>query len=684
MKTYSRIRFVLATLVIAVAACKAPPKPLTSGIDLAGMDKSVNPGDDFFAYTNGNWLKATAIPPDKSRYGLFTMLSDEVRKRTQTLIQGAVSAGSGASDESRKIGDFYSSFMDEAAIEAKGITPLKPQLDAIAKIQNRRDLAGTIGGSLRADVDALNATNFQTENLFGVWVTQGLNDPAHSVPYLLQGGLGLPDRDYYLSSTPQMAELRKQYQTHIEALLMLAGFTDAPARAARIFALEMKIAGVHSTRVESEDVHSAVSWKREEFAAKAPGLDWDVLLDGAGLKEVSEFIVWHPKAVTGLARLAGSEPLDSWKDWLAFHSIEKAGEFLPKAFVEENFNFFGRTLNGTPEQRARWERGIDYTNGALGDAVGKLYVQLYFPPDAKAKIQSLVDDLVKAFGKRIDSLSWMSPETKARAKEKLATLKVGVGYPDRWIDYSSLQIIKGDAFGNAQRVELFNYHRQLAKLRQPVDRGEWWMTPQTVNAVNLPLQNALNFPAAILQPPFFDPAADPAHNFGSIGAVIGHEISHSFDDQGSQFDAEGRLLNWWTPQDFQHFKAAGEALASQYDQYRPFPDLAVNGHQTLSENIADLAGLAAAYDAHQLSLSGQQDSVLEGLTGDQRFFISFGQSWREKIRAEALRNEILTNGHAPDQYRAATVRNIDRWYDAFAVKPDAKMYLDPKDRVRVW
>jgi predicted metalloendopeptidase len=574
--------------------------------------------------------------------------------------------------------------MDEAAIESQGIAPLNPQFDAIAKIQSRGDLAGAIGGTLRADVDPLNATNFQTENLFGVWVTQGLNDPTHSVPYILQGGLGLPDRDYYLSSTPQMAELRRQYQAHIEAVLKLAGLSDAPARAARIFALETKIAGVHATRVESEDVHAADSWKKEEFAIKAPGLDWEALLGAAGLKEVPEFIVWHPKAVTGLAHLVGSEPMDAWKDWLSFHVLEHFSDFLPKPFVEEHFNFFGKMLNGTPEQQPRWERGVDFTNGALGDAVGKIYVQRYFPPEAKAKIQALVEDLEKAFGKRIDALSWMSPATKTRAKEKLATLKVGVGYPDRWIDYFSLKIIKGDAVGNAQRAELFDYHRNLAKLHQPVNRGEWWMTPQTVNAVNLPLQNALNFPAAILQPPFFDPGADPAHNYGSIGAVIGHEISHSFDDQGSQFDAEGRLVNWWAPEDFQHFKAAGEALAAQYDQYRPFPDLAVNGHQTLGENIADLAGLAVTYDAYHLSLNGQPGPVLDGMTGDQRFFISFGQSWREKIREAALRNQILTNGHAPDQYRSATVRNIDRWYDAFSVTPSAKMYLDPKDRVRVW
>ena len=327
---------------------------------------------------------------------------------------------------------------------------------------------------------------------------------------------------------------------------------------------------------------------------------------------------------------------------------------------------------------------MDYTSAALGEAVGKVYVERYFPAATKAKAQAMVDDLVQAFAKRIDGLAWMSPQTKAKAKQKLDTLKVGVGYPDRWQDYSSLEIVKGDALGNAQRAGLFEYRRQLAKLHQPVDRGEWWMTPQTVNAVNLPLQNALNFPAAIIQPPYFDADADAAHNYGSMGAIIGHEISHSFDDQGSQFDAAGRLANWWTKDDFDHFKAAGEALAAQFDSYRPFPDLAVNGHQTLSENIADVAGLLAAYDAYRLSLHGKPDVVKDGFTGDQRFMISFGQSWRSHIRDAEMRREIATDGHAPEQYRAQTVRNLDAWYDAFSVHPPQKLYLAPPDRVHVW
>jgi putative endopeptidase len=674
---------ILAAALVVAPACTKKPE-VSAGIDLAGMDTSVAAGDDFNAYTNGGWITATSIPADKSSYGAGAILVDEVRKRTQALIQESANTASAANDDTRKIGDFYSSFMDEAAIEAKGITPLKAQLDGIAAIADRHGLARILGGQLRADVDPLNNTNFETGNLFGVWISQGLTDPTRTFPYLLQGGLGMPDREYYLSTTPHMVELRKQYQAHIAAIFKLAGFADQDARASRVFALETAIAKVHATRVESEDVHSAVSWKREELAVKAPGLDWPALLDAATLNDAPVLIVWHPKAVSGLSALVAKEPLDIWKDWLVFHAVEKAASFLPKAFVDEDFQFYGKALNGTPEIRPRWQRGVDFTNEALGEVVGKLYVGHYFPAETKAKVQAMVDNLVKAFGKRIDSLGWMSPETKVKAKQKLSTLKVGVGYPDRWQNYSGLEVVKGDAVGNQQRAEAFEYHRQLSKLHEPIDRGEWWMTPQTVNAVNLPLQNALNFPAAILQSPYFDANADAAHNYGSMGAIIGHEISHSFDDQGSQFDADGRLDNWWTKADFDHFKAAGEALAAQFDAYRPFPDLAVNGHQTLSENIADVAGLLTSYDAYRLSLQGTADVVKNGFSGDQRFFISFGQSWRSKIRDAALRRELATDGHAPEQYRADVPRNLDGWYDAFSVHPGQKLYLEPNQRVHVW
>ncbi len=680
-----RLRILFLSFIVALSTgCSSKTESsstnaasLPKGIDIAGMDTSVSPGDDFYAYTNGGWMKATQIPPDKPTYGVISVLIDRTRQQTVDIIQDPANTGANASADARKIGDFYASFMDESGIESNGLTPLKSQLDAIAAIKDKRELSRAIGATLRADVDPLNATNFQTEHLFGVFVAQGLTDPEHNTPYLLQGGLGMPDRDYYVSTSPKMAAVRTDYKRHVAAVLGLGGFKDAPARAARVVDLETTMAGVHATREQSADVKQPQVWTRDALPSKAPGLDWPVLLEAAGLNEAPSFIVWHPSAVTGLSALVAKSPLETWKDWLAFHAVNQVTGFLPKAFVDEGFTFYGKTLNGTPQQRPRWQRGVDATSAALGEAVGKMYVSKHFSADAKAKVRAMVDDLTKAFDKRIDALQWMTPETKAKAKEKVKTLYVGVGYPDKWIDYSPLEIVKGDALGNLQRAELFECHRQLAKLKQPVDRTEWWMTPQTVNAVNLPLQNALNFPAAFLQPPYFDPNRDPAANFGAMGGTIGHEISHSFDDTGSQFDAHGRLANWWTPQDLEHFKAASEALAAQYDAYQPFPDLHLNGHQVLSESIADLAGLAAAYDAYHLSLNGKP-------ADDQTFFVSFGQSWREKMREEFVRMLVASDGHPPDEYRAATVRNLDPWYATFNVTPGQKMYLPPDKRVRVW
>jgi predicted metalloendopeptidase len=643
------------------------------------MDRSVAPGDDFFAYANGGWMKATPIPADQSSYGIWAIRHDEARKEMLQLIQQAAS-----NPATSKIADYYNTFMDEAAVEAKGAEPLRPQLTTIAGISDRRSLARVIGSRLRADVDALNATNFYTDNLFGIWITQGLSDPGHIYPYLLQGGLGLPDRDYYLSAKPQMAKLRDAYREYVEAMLRLAGFEDAPMRAARVFALETEMARVHATRVASEDVHTPVPWTRVELLQKAPGLDWAELLDAAGLKDAPVFVVWHPNAIEGLSALAARQPVDAWKDWLAFHAIDDAAPLLSKAFVDERFKFRGTTLSGIPEQRPRWQRGVDFTSDAMGELLGKLYAERYFPAASKTRVQAMVASIVKAFDKRIDGLTWMSQETKAKAKQKLVTLKIGVGYPDHWRDYSSLEIMKGDALGNDLRSSLFAYRHQLAKLRQPVDPDEWCTTPQTVNSFNLPLQNALNFPAAIIQPPWFDPQADDAHNYGAMGTLIGHEVSHSFDNEGAEFDARGRLTNWWTKADYDHFTAAGEALAKQYDAYRPFPDLAVNGQQTLGENIADVAGLLAAYEAYHLTSGGRTDRTRGEFTGDQRFFISFGQSWRAKYRDAELRNAIATDGHAPEEYRADTVRNLDAWYETFHPSAGQKLYLSPEQRVRVW
>ncbi|MEO8985778.1 MAG: M13 family metallopeptidase, partial [Rhodanobacter sp.] len=437
--------------------------------------------------------------------------------------------------------------------------------------------------------------------------------------------------------------------------------------------------------LDSENVHKANNlWRMADFGAKAPGLDWASYFKAAGLQDQAQIDVWQPAAITGLSALTTSEPLSAWKDLLIFHTINHAASLLPKACADLNFEFYVHTLQGTPVQQPRWKRAVGATSSELGDAVGQLYVKHYFPAASKTQIEQLVRNLVAAFHDRIDTLSWMTPATRAKAKAKLDTLRVGVGYPETWRDYSALDIRPDDALGNRLRAEKYEYDHQRAKLGQAVDKGEWWMTPQTVNAVNLPLQNALNFPAAILQPPFFDPKADAAANYGSIGAVIGHEISHSFDNLGAEFDAQGKLDNWWTPEDLAHFKAAGQQLVQQFNQYQALPGLHVDGQQTLGENIADVSGLTIAYLAYHKSLGGTPAPVIDGLSGDQRFFIAFGQSWRAKIRDAALRQQLTTDVHAPPSFRAQTVRNLDQWYPAFEVKPQQTLYLEPKDRVKIW
>jgi putative endopeptidase len=652
-------------------------------LDVAGMDKSVDPGDDFFRYANGSWFKAAQIPADRPSYGAFDAIAEKVNARTAELIKRA---GKSANDpEARKIGDYYDAFMDEGAIEKKGLKPIKAELDEIDHIADKTALAQVLGSQMRADVDPLNSTNFYTDRLFGIWVSPDFNDPSHNVPYLLQGGLGLPDRDNYLSTEKSDAELQAKYREHIVTLLRLAQVSDAEGKAAHVYDLEQKIATAHVNRTDSEDVHKADNpWPLKDFSAKAPGLDWSTYFKAAGLSDQSTIIVWQPGGVTGISALAGSQPLDVWKEYLTFHVIDRASGLLPKPFAEERFKFYGTAVNGIPQQSDRWKRAVGNTSAALGDSVGKLYVKSYFPPEAKAKIQAMVKNIIAAFGRRIDNLAWMTPATRAKAKAKLDTLYVGVGYPEHWRDYSGLKVLRDDPLGNAERSDLFDYQWTLSKLRKPVDKTEWWMTPQTVNAVNLPIQNGLNFPAAILNPPFFDLNADAAQNYGSMGATIGHEISHSFDDQGSQFDAYGRLLNWWTPADLEHFRASADRLAAEFDAYEPLPGMHVNGKLTLSENIADVAGLSVAYDAYHSADSGKSSPPANGFTDDQRFFIAYAQSWRTKTRPEFLRVLLTTDGHAPDEYRADTVRNIDGWYQAFNIQPGRKLYLAPDARVRVW
>jgi putative endopeptidase len=688
---FTRIPSIVAGLSLALVLCARGDPAATDpafppGIEVAGMDRSVVPGANFFAYANGTWLRANEIPPDLSSYGSWDVIEQLVERRLADLIQRPDKGAQTTSSAIRLIRDYYTGFMDEARIERQGLRPLDPTLQAIGAISNRVELARFLGGTLRADVDVLNSTNVYTDNLFGLWIAQDLDHPDRYAPFLLQGGLGMPDRSYYLDPAAAMGEIRAKYLTHIAAMLTLVGVSDAAARAARIVDLEHQIAAVHSSREATVDVLKGDNhWRRSDFDTKAAGLDWRVFFAAAHLPQhQQDFVVWQPGAVTGIAALVASQPLATWKDYLVLHAVEHRAAFLPAAVVAEHFAFYGTTLNGTPELRVRWKRAIDATNDALGEAVGRLYVERYFSAQAKASIEEMVEQLRAAFARRIDSLDWMTQETKTGAKAKLAALKVGIGYPDHWREYMGLHIVPDDAFGNAERAASFEYRYQLAKLGRPVDRAEWAMTPQLVNAVNLPAMNALNFPAGMLQPPFFNPGGDAAHNYGAIGTIIGHEISHSFDDQGSTFDATGRLRNWWAPADLKHFQAAGARLVLQFDAYHPFPDLAVNGQLTLSENIADLGGLLAAHDAYQQEARARPDSAVDGFTGEQRFYLSYAQNWREKVRDPALRKGVLTDGHAPDEYRASTVRNVDGWYAAFDVSAGQPLYLAPTDRVRVW
>jgi putative endopeptidase len=657
----------------------------THGPDLSGMDTSVAPGDDFFAYANGAWIKATEIPADRASYGNSAILSDVTTQRVNELLKAAAAQPGRAGTEAQQISDYYSSFMDEAAIEAKGAKPVTDALKRIDEIFSRSELAAALGETVRADVDVLNSTNLYTPHLFGLWVAQDLNDPKRYSPFLLQGGLGMPDREYYLSTSQAMAAVRPKYQAHIAAVLALAGIDHPADRAARIFELERRMAEVHWTRAASEQISAGNNhWARSQFDARAPDLDWRTFFAAAGLAGQNDFVVWQPSALIGLAKLTADLPLETWKDYLKFHAVEDAAPHLSKAFVEESFAFNGHVLFGIPELRPRWKRAVAVCDAALGDAVGKLYVEKYFSPAEKKRAEAMVRNLLAAFDARIDKLDWMAPQTKAVAKDKLKALKIGVGYPDHWRSYAGMKVVRGDAFGNWSRAEVFEYKRNLAKLGQNVDRSEWVMNAQLVNAVNLPAMNAINFPAAVLQPPYFDPKQPLSMDYGAIGATIGHEISHSFDDQGALFDAQGRLKNWWQPNDFAHFRASGSRLAAQFDAYKPFPDLSLNGAQTLSENIADVAGLNAAYDAYRLATKDAPAEKLSGFDNDQLFFLSYAQSWREKNRDAALRDQVITDSHSPAQYRTYTVRNLGGWYDAFQVKAGQTLYLAPSERVRVW
>jgi putative endopeptidase len=553
---------------------------------------------------------------------------------------------------------------------------------AIAAITNKGALSAYLGATLNTEVDGLTGN---ADHIFGVWVNQSFTDPDHYVFHLLQGGLGMPDRDAYIDPSPKMAGLRAQYQTHIAAILKFANVAGADLSAARILSLEIRMAQAHAPDSDAADVFKQNNpWKRADFSVKAPGMDWHAYFKEAGVAGQSEFIVWQPSAVTGTSALVGSESIDLWKDYLRFHLLEHYANVLPKAVVSEDFAFYGTLLSGMQQMPDRSQTAIAATNAALGQAVGQLYTQRYFPPEAKAKAQAMVGNLITAYRRRIPNLTWMSQPTKEKALAKLTALRIGLGYPDKWIDYSTLEVVRGDAFGNLRRAEAFNRLRNLANLRRPADPDEWRIDPQIVGAVIVFTPNTETFSAGLLQPPYFDSEGDSASNYGSAGAGIAHEISHSFDELGNIYDAQGRLGNWWTAEDLAKYRTAAVKLAAQFDAYCPFSDLCVNGKQVLGENIADLAGLLTAHDAYILSLKGKLDVVIGGRTGEQRFFLAFAQRWRKVQTESALRRQITSDTHSPGEYRSDTVRNIDDWYKAFDPVPGDKLYLKPEDRVAIW
>ncbi|WP_433911315.1 M13 family metallopeptidase [Sphingomonas yabuuchiae] len=675
MKSLAIAALLGATAITGTVALNAQDRPAAAngptygrfGFDEKGMDKSVRPGDDFYGFANGEWAKTTAIPADKSSYGAFDKLADLSRERTHTILEQAKGQGN-------QIGTAYATYLDTATIEAKGLAPIQPWLSRIKGLNDKSGYAALLAEADRNGVGIP----------FGSGVGQDARQPNLYTVGLRQSGLGMPDRDYYLSGDPKLAAARAAYQAHLAKMLTMAGEADAEARAQAVVAFETQIAKVHWTRIDSRDRTKTYNkMSVADLAKTAPGFDFATYLKGVGTP-VDTLVVAQPTAVTGIAALIQSTPIAVLKDQLLVRSLDEFADVLPAKFDQEQFAFYGTVLSGTPQQQDRWKRAVDFTSSALADEVSKVYVARYFPPATKLAADALVKNVLAAMGKRIDQLDWMAPETKAKAHVKLAAFTPKIGYPDRWKDYSGLKIVSGDAFGNALRAAQWRHEDNIGHLGKPIQRWEWGMTPMTVNAYANFGMVEIVFPAAILQPPFFDPKADPAVNYGGIGAVIGHELSHHFDDQGSKFDAKGQLTDWWTDGDVKAFKERTAALVKQYDAYEPLPGLHVKGALTLGENVADLAGLSVAYDAYHASLKGKTAPVIDGFPGDQRFYLGWAQVWRRNYREANLRNRLLTDPHSPSQQRAWVVRNLDPWYAAYKPKPDEKLYLTPEQRVRIW
>jgi len=675
-------------LILATAGCTSHMKPDNTtaatpaerpqigawGLDLTSTDKTVKPGDDFYRFADGKWLDTNQIPPDRTSWGSFVELADRSEHQIRTIAESLPHDAAEGSTE-QKAGDFYRAYLDTDTIESKGLEPARPGLQAIAAARTHEQLADLMG---RPDLDL--------KSPLIVAITTDQKNPDRYIVVITQSGLSLPDRDYYLKDDPVFKNLRTKYVAHVERMLTLAGEKNAAAEAASILDIETQIAKAHwpaAKRRERDLTYNLHT--RVELEKLTPGFPWQPLLAAQSLDGQTEFVVRELDAVQALAKLFKQIPVDRWQAYFEYQYLSARSDVLPAAFDTERFDFYGHTLNGQPQQRERWKRAVAALNGGLGEVTGQLYVQQYFPPQAKQKVLALVENMRTAYATRIQQLPWMSADTKKVALEKLAAFRPKIGYPDKWRDYSALQVRAGDAFGNATRAEVFEWQRMLDRLGKPTDRDEWHMTPQTINAYYNPTFNEVVFPAAILQPPFFDPNADAAVNYGGIGGVIGHEMGHGFDDQGSKSDARGVLRTWWQPQDDQAFRKRVDSLAAQYDQFVALPGLNVNGRLTLGENIGDLGGLSVAYEAYHLSLSGKKAPVLDGFTGDQRFFLSWAQVWRGLYRDEQLRTLVMSNPHSPPKFRVnGPVRNIDAWYTAFDVKAGDQLYLPPEDRVRIW
>ncbi|MEO8445282.1 MAG: M13 family metallopeptidase [Gammaproteobacteria bacterium] len=670
----------ILAVITLIASCATAPPPLRPGFDAAELDGTVRPQDDFWTHVNGKWLASTRIPPDQSGYGSFQIVAERTEAQLRALIEAAAQVparGGAASSDEQKIGALYASFMDEPRVEALGVGPLAPDLAAIDALRTHDEVIGYFGTAMAAGV--------QTPVQW--FVDADATDPSRNLAYFWQDGLGLPNRDYYLDDRPELRAALSAYQAHIERLYGLAGWADGAAASRTVLALEKRIAERHWSAVQNRDDEKIYRNQVDLPAAvgRFQGFDWPRFLSAAALDPPGKFVVAQTDYFEALGPLVRSVPVADWQTWLRFKTLKHYAPFLTAAIAGEDFAFEGGTLKGIQVNKARWKRGVQLASSELGDLVGKAYVARYFPPSSKVRMDRMIADLTEAFRQSINNLDWMSPATRQAAQEKLAKFRSKIGYPEHWKDYTGVDVRADDLVGNLRQTVAFAHAYAAARIRKPVDPTEWLMTPQTVNAYYQPTANEIAFPAAILQPPFFDPAADDAQNYGAIGAIIGHEISHGFDDQGRKYDGDGRLRDWWTGADADQYAARTQKLVTRYDGFRPLPNFSVNGQLTLGENIADLAGLTMAYRAWQLSLKGREAPVIGGFTGAQRLFIGYALAFRGMDRPERRQSLLLSDPHSPDEYRVRGVLpNVAAFYTAFGVDPGDKMYLPPADRVTLW